>query len=111
MIPAIDKIAVAPDGMLWVARRGVAGEATPTDIFLRGGEYLGTLPPSAPYPIAFTPEGHVIVVERDDLDVPRVTVYRIVGLADPVEAEQRTAGGGGRGRGARANFGCRGGRG
>lgn len=84
VIPAVGNIAAAPDGTLWVRRGVVRGEDTSTDIFLARGEYLGTLAPGTPFPIAFMPNGNVVTVERDDLDVPRVVVYRIIGLRDEV---------------------------
>jgi hypothetical protein len=77
VMPALGEIALAPDGTLWVSRREVKGVPRPTDLFAPTGQYLGTLPPGSPFPSAFTPDGGIVTVERDDLDVPRVVLYRI----------------------------------
>ena len=79
VIPAVGQMTLGPDGTLWVSRRDVRGEPRPTDLFTPSGQYMGTLPPGSPFPAAFTPDGGIVVVERDELDVPRVVVYRLVG--------------------------------
>lgn len=76
-VPAVDRLALAPDGTLWVERGGVRGEPRPTDLFGSEGEYLGTLPPEAPFPLAFFPDGRFAAAETDELDVTRLVVYRI----------------------------------
>jgi len=75
-VPAIRAVRAAPDGTLWV-NRARGADATKIDILSADGAYLGTLPPDAPFPAAFTPEGNPITVERDDFDLPYVVVYRL----------------------------------
>jgi hypothetical protein len=77
-IPAIDELAVAPDGTVWVRRATLSNtEDGLIDVFDHTGEYLGTLPADSPYPVAFTPRGDVIAVEKDELDLSHVRVYRV----------------------------------
>lgn len=76
-IPAIRRIRIAPDGTFWVQRFAVKGDAAATDLFSADGVYLGTLPDDAPYPVAFFPDGRIITVEKDDLDLDHVVVYHI----------------------------------
>ena len=53
------------------------GEARIVDVFDRDGEYLGTLPTGAPEPAAFLANGDLVAVEKDDMDVERIAVYRV----------------------------------
>jgi hypothetical protein len=76
-IPAIRRVRIAPDGTVWVQRFAVKGDPAPTDLISAEGEYLGTLPDDAPYPVAFFPDGRIITVEKDDLDLDHVVVYRV----------------------------------
>jgi hypothetical protein len=78
VVPAIRRVALAPDGTLWVLRFVVRGDPAPIDIFAADGEYLGTLPPETPFPDAFFPDGRVVAMEKDDLDLDHVVVYRVV---------------------------------
>lgn len=72
--PAVRDIIGAPDGSFWVAR-GIKDHRV-IDVFDPDGAYVGTLPEGTPFPAAFR-GGDVVAVERDELDIPRVTVYRI----------------------------------
>lgn len=83
VLPAVSAIAAAPDGTLWVRRGAVVGEPAAIDLFDAGGAYLGTLPPGSPFPAAFFPDGRIAAIERDDMDIQRVVVYRVV-REDPV---------------------------
>jgi hypothetical protein len=76
-IPAIRRVAIAPDGTLWVLRFAVRGDPAAIDIFAADGEYLGTLPAEAPFPEAFFPDGRIIAVETDDMDLTHVVLYRL----------------------------------
>jgi hypothetical protein len=78
VIPAVRRVAVGPDGTLWVLRFAVRGDPAPVDVFADDGEYLGTLPPQTPFPDAFFPDGRVIALEKDDLDLDHVVVYRVM---------------------------------
>ena len=77
VVPAIRSLRVAPDGTIWVNRGGPRPEPTPTDVLAADGTYIGTLPPEAPFPIGFLPDGRVLTTETDELDVVRLVVYRI----------------------------------
>jgi len=77
VLPAIRDLIFSPDGRLWIARGGLRDAATPTDVLAPDGEYLGTLPPEFPYPAAFLPDGRLLAVEKDELDVQRLVAYRI----------------------------------
>lgn len=79
VVPAIGETAVAPDGTIWVQRYAIRDEAAPIDILGPDGAYLGTLPAGTPFPAAFYPDGRIVVVEKDEFDVPRVVVYRVEG--------------------------------
>lgn len=76
-VPAVRQIAVAPDGTLWVGRSGRYAPRRLIDIVSPEGEYGGTLETTLPFPAAFTPEGDPVVVERDELDLSYVVVYRV----------------------------------
>jgi hypothetical protein len=77
-IPAIRRVAIAPDGTLWVLRFAIRGDPAPIDVFAADGEYLGTLPAEVPFPESFFPDGRIIAVETDDLDLTHVVLYRLV---------------------------------
>lgn len=77
VLPAIQTIRIDPARRLWVQRGHIKDEPTAIDVFHADGEYLGTLPPGTPFPAAFSPNGGIVTVEMDELDVPRVVVYRI----------------------------------
>jgi hypothetical protein len=76
-IPVIADLRVGPDGTIWVKRYAPPGEASQTDILSEAGEYVGTLPPGAPYPAAFLPAGKVVCEDVDENDAEKVTVYAV----------------------------------
>ncbi len=79
-IPWIGSIGIGSDGSVWVERRGLGRDARgPIDVFDAEGAYLGTLPEGTPFPAVFLPDGRIGVIEKDELDVPRLLVQRIVG--------------------------------
>jgi hypothetical protein len=47
------------------------------DVFDTSGVYLGTLPPEFPMPLEFMPDGKLLLVERDELDIERLVVARV----------------------------------
>lgn len=81
-IPAVRRVALGPDGTLWVQRYAVRGDPAPIDLFAADGGYLGTLPPDAPFPEAFLTDHRIVSVEKDDLDLDHVVVYDLVRAAD-----------------------------
>src|SRR5690606_13429771 len=77
VIPAISRIALDPQGGMWVRRGGVGDEPRPIDVFAPDGAYLGTLPPETPFPAAFLPNGTYAAVTTDELDVARIVIMRV----------------------------------
>lgn len=73
----IERIQIAPDGVLWVSRSVDPAEERATDIFAPDGSYVGTLRADAPYPDAFTLDGGIVVVEKGEFDVEQVVVYAV----------------------------------
>jgi len=78
-IPVITRLAISPEGALWVEPRH-SFDSGPIDIFDPGGNYVGTLPEAAPFPTVFLPDEKIGVIETDELDVPRLVVYQILDL-------------------------------
>jgi hypothetical protein len=76
LIPSVRGILVQPDGTVWVRRNSPRAELGTFDLISPDGGYRGTLI-DAPVPLAFMPDGDVVGVERDELDVARVVVYDI----------------------------------
>ncbi|NIM48718.1 MAG: hypothetical protein GTO22_05590 [Gemmatimonadales bacterium] len=77
-LPSVAAVVLAPDGALWVRRWTMQEDAAPIDVFDPTGRYVGTLSGEFPFPMHFTPEGHMLFAERDSLDVERVIVAEIV---------------------------------
>ncbi|HEY8468045.1 MAG TPA: hypothetical protein VIL18_00315 [Longimicrobiales bacterium] len=72
-------VALAPDGSLWVRRSaGLDGSAGPIDVFDASGEYTGSLPPETPFPLVFLPGDRIGFAERDEVDVERLVIARVV---------------------------------
>lgn len=82
LVPAISRIALAPDGSTWVARSVPGEDRPPVDVFAPDGAYRGTLPTGTPFPDAFLPDGRILRVEEDELEVERVVAYRVAPSAD-----------------------------
>jgi hypothetical protein len=55
----------------------VGEEREHVDVFDTTGAYVGTVPPDFPLPLHVTVAGHLLLSERDDLDVERLVVARI----------------------------------
>ncbi|MDE0358141.1 MAG: hypothetical protein OXN92_10500 [Gammaproteobacteria bacterium] len=79
-IPVVRGLKATWDGGLWIQRRGGDpwDDDGPIDVFNADREYIGTLPAGAPgMPVAFGPDGLVVHLERDELDVPTLVVSRL----------------------------------
>lgn len=77
-IPWVGSIGIDADGDVWVERRALGRDALGTiDVFDGEGRYLGTLADGTPFPVLFLPDGRVGVIEKDELDVPRLLVQRV----------------------------------
>jgi hypothetical protein len=75
--PLIQGLAVSPDGTVWVRRRTERPGQSQIDVMDATGAYLGTVPEGSPFPALFSRVDEIITVERDELDRPRVVMYRI----------------------------------
>lgn len=76
-VPAIGRLALSPDGWVWVERAGGRDDPKPIDLFSPDGEYAGTLPAGSPFPVAFLSEGRIATAEKDEFDVVRLVVYHV----------------------------------
>jgi hypothetical protein len=77
--PAVGRIRFDPLGRLWVERGHLAGVPAPIDVFAPDGEYLGTLPDTVPFPVAFLSGMRLATIATDELGVARVVVYEVHG--------------------------------
>ncbi len=80
VVPVVAGMGVDWTGRIWLARAGRrVGEDGPIDLLTADGGYLGTLSPGeTEIPDAFGPGGLAAFIERDEMDVPRVVVKRII---------------------------------
>jgi len=79
-MPVITNLAVDWSDRLWVQRSALPGETGPIDILSADGQYFGSLPTDGlRIPRAFGPGDLLAYVERDELDIQRVLVLRLVG--------------------------------
>ncbi|MCY3677768.1 MAG: hypothetical protein F4Z31_04340 [Gemmatimonadetes bacterium] len=79
-VPVVRGIAVTWDGGLWIQRRGEDpwDDRGPIDVFNADRAYLGTLAVGRPaMPAAFGPDGLVVHMERDELDIPTLVVSQL----------------------------------
>ncbi|HET6680115.1 MAG TPA: hypothetical protein VFG84_02875 [Gemmatimonadaceae bacterium] len=76
-LPMVERLALAPDGTLWVERWAVDADSRSIDIFAPEGEYLGTLAPGTPMPVGFLPDGTILAVAEDDAGVQRLMAARL----------------------------------
>jgi hypothetical protein len=76
-VPAIESVALAWDGSVWVQRYGLKEGQRRIDVFDPSGGYVGTLRSDFPMPLAFMPDGALVLAERDDVDVERLVIARI----------------------------------
>lgn len=92
-IPVVRGLKATWDGGLWIQRRGEDpwDDDGPIDVFDADREYLGTLPAGDPgMPVAFGPEGLVVHLERDELDVPTLVVSRLTAATPPPRPRTRS---------------------
>lgn len=76
-VAQVGRIALAPNGAIWVERYALGTEESPIDVFDSSGAYVGTLPNAFPMPLTFTPQGDILLSERDESDVERLVVARV----------------------------------
>lgn len=59
-------------------RRPAGSSGGSIDVFDESGEYVGTADADVvPFPIRFLPDGRILTIERDSMDVDRVVVYGV----------------------------------
>jgi hypothetical protein len=73
-VPMIGRLAVAPDGSIWVERFDVTNDPKDVDLFDPDGSYLGTLPKGTPFPVGFLPDGRILVSETNEFDVEQLVI-------------------------------------
>ncbi|WP_419948925.1 6-bladed beta-propeller [Candidatus Palauibacter sp.] len=79
-MPVIRNLAVDWSDRIWVQRSALPGETGLIDILSAEGQYFGSLAADGlRIPGAFGPGGLLAYVERDELDIQRVRVVRLVG--------------------------------
>lgn len=76
-VPAIRRLALAPDGSLWVERWVPGVEPGPIDRFDADGVYRGTFPPGAPFPALLLERGRAGIVRTDDRGRERLVVVEV----------------------------------
>jgi hypothetical protein len=76
VVPAVRGLMLAPDGSLWVRRNPPRAKRATYDLFTPDGEYSGTLT-DIPAPVTFLPDGSIVAIEKDDMDVTRIVVYAV----------------------------------
>ncbi len=77
-LQTVTDVRISRGGNVWALRGKVADEPSRTDVFTSGGEYLGTLPPGSPFPVAMMSDDRILVADKDAYDVGTLTMYRIV---------------------------------
>jgi hypothetical protein len=76
-VPAIREIALQPDGTLWVQRWTFPDDEPRSDIFDPTGEYQGTIAGPHPFPVGFLPNGDILTIEKDEMDIQRLVAYQV----------------------------------
>ncbi len=77
VIPVIERVTTDPWGRAWIARAGdQPGQPAAIDIITAQGRYIGTITGQR-LPAAFSRSGRVAYVERDELDIVRVSVAQM----------------------------------
>jgi len=79
--PVIVDLLGSPEGVLWVRRSGPDGQPRSIDLMEMSGEYVGTLPEGADFPLALGPDGLAAYREVSDLGV--ITLRVEVWTPDP----------------------------
>lgn len=76
-LPMIERLALAPDGTVWVQHYTVDDEPGAIDLIDAEGTWVGALPAGSPFPIGFLPDGRMLTAEKDDLDVERLVIRTV----------------------------------
>ena len=76
-VPPIAQVAISPAGEIFLQRWAPEGGPRVIDVLSHEGEYMGTLPPGFPFPSAFLDRDRIVRLERDEMDLTSVVVYRM----------------------------------
>lgn len=77
-LSVVQDLAVSPEGAVWVKRRVPGAASSVVDVFTDSGAYRGTVASTdVPFPVSFLPDGRVVAIERDEVDVDRLAIYRV----------------------------------
>ena len=77
VLPAYERLALAPDGRVWASRYVIRGEAGLVDVYDMQRGYEGTIAVGAARPVQFLPNGTMLSIEADDDGVPMLVAYRL----------------------------------
>jgi hypothetical protein len=77
VIPAIDMVYLGDDQSLWVKRKVVKGEPELIDLFDSTGAYIGTETGDHLFPQTAGPNGTLVTVTSDSLDLASVVLFRM----------------------------------
>lgn len=77
VLPAYERLAIAPDGRVWATRYVIRGEPGLVDVYDIERGYEGTLAVGSARPFAFLPNGTVLSIESDSDGVPVLVAYRL----------------------------------
>jgi hypothetical protein len=74
----VRNLAMEPSGSVWVEYEGADGHRR-IDLYRRDGEYAGSLSEGFPMPLGFLPDGRLMIQVRDEFDVERLGIARVLG--------------------------------
>lgn len=77
VIPVITRVAFGPHETIWVTRTKRNDDLMPVDVFTLDGEYVGTFDGPAPHVTRVMGDNRIAAIETDELDVDRLTIYRV----------------------------------
>lgn len=77
VMPSIANVRVAPSGEIWALRNQLDSDLGLIDIWSPSGDYLGTLPTGAKFPVAFLTDGGIVTIEKDKFDVPQLVAWNV----------------------------------
>jgi hypothetical protein len=74
----VRNVALESSGSIWVQYEGSDGGRR-IDIYLGGGDYVGSLREGFPMPLGFLPDGRLLIQVKDAFDVERLGIARLLG--------------------------------
>ena len=85
-MPFYGDMLVDPRGNLWAARYAYLPGPITWDVFDSGGQLLGEVQLPDGFRLRMIGDGEIVGISRDDLEVQRVEVYRILKPGEPASA-------------------------